>query len=410
MSKYVIIGNSAAAIGAVEAIRKNDTEGGITIISSEAYETYSRPLISYLFLNKTTEEKMKYRPSGFYKDNKCEFLPSKTAVSIKPDKKTVILAGGEEIAYEKLLVAAGSSPFVPPMTGLDAVGNKFTFMSLDDQKALEKALDKHTKVLIVGAGLIGLKCAEGIKNRVASVEVVDLAPRVLSSILDEEGAKIIQKHMENNGIKFRLADSVKEFKSNSALLASGESIDFDVLVIAVGVRPNTGLVKEAGGEVRRGIVIDSFCQTTLPDVYAAGDCVEATDASTGESKILALLPNAYIEGECAGNNMSGKKCGYKVIPMNAIGFFGKHILSAGSYSGEVYSYIEGDNYKKLFYSDNKLNGFILIGNVDKAGIYTALVREKTPLDKLDFALIAEKPGLMAFTKEERAHKLGGKPI
>ncbi len=411
MSKYVIIGNSAAAVGAVEAIRKNDKENEILIVTDEGYHTYSRPLISYLLLGKTTEQKMKYRKDSFYTDNNCRLMLSKKVVKIEPATKQVALDDGSLITYEKLLVTTGSSPFVPPMDGLDGVEKKFTFISLDDALALSKAIDSSSRVLIVGAGLIGLKCAEGIRKSVASIDVIDLAPRVLSSILDEEGAALVKKHLENNGLRFHLADSVKRFEGNTAHLASGAAIAFDVLVLAVGVRPNVGLVRDAGGNVARGIVVDSYCRTSLEDVYAAGDCVEAVDASTGLSKIMALLPNAYMQGECAGNNMSGTECRFdKAIPMNAIGFFGEHILSAGTYGGETYACCDGSNYKKLFYSDNKLNGYILIGNVEKAGVYTSLVREKTPLDSLDFALICERPGLMAFSKEARAKKLGGQPL
>jgi NAD(P)H-nitrite reductase large subunit len=114
-----------------------------------------------------------------------------------------------------------------------------------------------------------------------------------------------------------------------------------------------------------------------------------------------------MQGECAGINMAGGENFFeKAIPMNAIGFFGLHIITAGNYEGDVYAENENGTYKRLFYSDNKLNGFILIGNIEKAGIYTSLVRERTPLDTLDFELICEKPGLMAFGKAEREVKLG----
>jgi NAD(P)H-nitrite reductase large subunit len=134
------------------------------------------------------------------------------------------------------------------------------------------------------------------------------------------------------------------------------------------------------------------------------------DISSGQNKIMALLPNAYIQGECAGINMAGgEKTFDKAIPMNAIGFFGLHMITAGNYTGETFSSVKDGGYKKLFYSDNKLNGYIIIGNVEKAGIYTSLIRERTPLDTIDFALVCEKPGLMAFTKEARVAKLSTAP-
>jgi NAD(P)H-nitrite reductase large subunit len=407
--KYVIIGNSAAGIGAVEGIRNIDKKGEITIITNEPHHTYSRPLISYLLLGKVTREGIKYRHDNFYTDNKCTLLANVAVTGIDAAKKNVVLQDGKKIPYDKLLVATGSSPFVPVFAGLDTVVNKCTFMSLDDADRLETMLKKDKRVLIIGAGLIGLKCAEGILERVKHITVLDLAPRILSSILDDGGAKLVQNHLEKKGVEFRLAANVKSFTSDKALLEDGDAIDFDILVLAVGVRPNTSLLNGIA-KIDRGIVVNEKSETTVPDIYAAGDCTQALDVSSGQNKVMALLPNAYMQGECAGINMTGGSARFdKAIPMNAIGFLGLHIITAGNYDGQVY--VENNTtgeggYKRLYYSDNKLNGYILIGNVEKAGIYTNLIRERTPLDTIDFPLVCEKPGLMAFTKEARMEKLG----
>ena len=410
--KYLIIGNSAAGVGAVEGIRQIDKQGEITLITNEPHHTYSRPLISYLLLGKVDEEKMKYRGNDFYTDNNCKLMANVTVTQIDAKAKQVVLSDNSRVPYDKLLVAAGSSAFVPPFDGLDSVKDKFTFMCLDDahkiDKALAPALSEKKRVLIIGAGLIGLKCAEGIEKKAAHITVIDLAPRILSSILDDEGAKVVQSHIESKGIEFKLAASVKKFDKDTAILESGEKINFDVLVLAVGVRPNTALLKDIAN-IDRGIIVDNKSQTSAQDIFAAGDCTQTLDISSGQNKIMALLPNAYMQGECAGVNMAGgEKTFDKAIPMNAIGFFGLHMITAGNYTGDVYAQNEGGNYKRLFYSDNRLNGYILIGDVDKAGIYTSLIRERTPLDTIDFALVCEKPGLMAFTKEDRMVKLGGK--
>ncbi|MCL2264626.1 MAG: FAD-dependent oxidoreductase [Treponema sp.] len=419
---YVIIGNSAAGIGAVEGIRQRDKQGQITVITNEAHHTYSRPLISYLLPGKVSKENMKYRGGNFYSDNKVSLLAGVTVTSINAGKKSVSLSNGENIPYDKLLVAAGSSPFVPPFEGLGSVKEKVTFMSMDDAQKLDDMLVKkpNANTLIIGAGLIGLKCAEGIAKRAAKITVADLAPRILSSILDEDGAKIVQEHLEKQNIEFKLASSVKKFDVNKALFENGETVNFDILVLAVGVRPNTSLLKDIAN-IDRGVLVNGKSETSAQDIYAAGDCTQTLDVSSGQNKIMALLPNAYMQGECAGINMAfkeapaqqdaGEKSFDKAIPMNAIGFFGLHMITAGNYTGEVFLTRSEDsgiiNYKKLFYSDNKLNGYIIIGNVEKAGIYTSLIRERTPLDSIDFELVCQKPGLMAFTKEERMVKLGG---
>lgn len=404
--KYVIIGNSAAAVGCIEGIRQEDRTGPITVVTDEPYHTYSRPLISYLLLGKTDEERMKYRPDGFYEENGVTLLAGKRAEKIDPESKTVLLDDGQALSYDKLLVAAGSRPFVPPIKGLDGVENAFTFMTLDSAKALEKALGPDKRVLILGAGLIGLKCAEGIAGRVGSLTVADLADHILPSILDSEAAAMVQRHIEDHGVSFLLGDGVDSFEGNTAVLKSGKKVPFDLLVICVGVRPNTSLVSEAGGEVARGIRVDPGCATTIPDVYAAGDCTESFDVSSGQERILALLPNAYMQGRCAGTNMAGGEAVYDhAIPMNAIGFFGYHVLTAGTYTGEIYRSVEGSSLKKLFYENDRLKGYILLGDVARAGIYTSLIRKETPLSSIDFELICEKPQLMAFTREERKEML-----
>jgi NAD(P)H-nitrite reductase large subunit len=405
--KYVIIGNSAAGIGAAEGIRQIDKQGEITVITNESHHTYSRPLISYFLLGKVTKEGMNYRGGSFYADNNCTLLANTSVTEIDAAAKNVVLSGGKRLPFDKLLVATGSSPFVPAFEGLDTVPEQCTFMSLDDAQKLDAMLMPGKSVLIIGAGLIGLKCAEGIHQRVKHITVLDLAPRILSSILDDDGAKIVQDHLESKGVDFRLSAAVKNFKNKTAVTEGGETINFDILVLAVGVRPNTSLLNGIA-KIERGIVVNEKSETTAQNIYAAGDCTQTVDVSSGQSKIMALLPNAYMQGECAGINMAGGGGRFdKAIPMNAIGFFGLHIITAGNYSGDAYTEKTGGNYKRLFYGDNKLNGYILIGNVEKAGIYTSIIRERTPLDAIDFALVCEKPGLMAFTKEDRMVKLGG---
>ena len=414
---YVIIGNSTAAIGCIEGIRQIDRTGLITVITKEVYHTYSRPLISYLLSGKTDEARMKYRPDIFYQEMNCKLLTGMTVEKILADEKQVLVNDGSRITYDKLLVATGSNAFVPPIMGLENVKKWFTFMSLDDAKAIQKAISPNTRVLIMGAGLIGLKCAEGIADKAGRITVVDLADRILPSILDEQSSEIVQTHMEKQQLEFILSDSVQRFDSDSALLSSGKRIGFDVLIVAVGVRPNTRLIAEAGGKVGRGIVTDEYCRSTLPDIYAAGDCAESYDITVEDSRVLALLPNAYMQGECAGINMAGEKKAYaKAIPMNAIGFFGLHIITAGSYVGAEYVESEStenaksrkSTYKKLVTRDGLLKGYILVGDVARAGIYTALIKEKKPLDSIDFELIKDKPQLMAFSRVEREKMLGGR--
>lgn len=413
MAEYVIIGNGVAAVGCIEGIRSVDKTSPITVVSEEPYPVYGRPLISYYLEGKTTLGKMNYRKPDFYQANRCRVLYGKKGRKIDKESKTVLLDDDTSLPYAYVCVATGSTPFTPPIKGLETVQNKFSFMTLDDTLSLEKVLTKDSRVLIVGAGLIGLKCAEGIQKRVKSITVCDLATRVLSSILDDECATPMQAHLEKNGIKFMLGDTATEFDGNKVMMKSGSTVEFDILVMAVGVRANTALVKDLGGEVNRGILVDKQMRTSLPDIYAAGDCTEGMDISLGDHRVLAILPNAYMQGHTAGANMAGGNEVFdKAIPINSIGFFGLHAITAGSYfgesdGGEMYEEKGNGTLKRLFTKDGVLTGFILIGQVERAGIYTSLIREKVPLDSINFDILKKNPTLFAYSQNQRRKMLGG---
>lgn len=406
--RYVIIGGSAAAIGCIEGVRSVDKTGEIILITGETEWNYSRPLISYLLEGKTTRDKMWCRPDSFFTRNGVTVKAGVLATTLDAGDRTVRLSTGERLAYDRLLAATGSRPFVPPIPGLETVERTFCFQTLSDASALAEALRPESRVLILGAGLTGVKCAEGIRGLCAQIAIADLAPRVLPAVLDDTGAAMVQARMEEKGVRFYLNDSAAAFRGNTARLQSGTELEFDVLVTAVGVRPNTQLVADAGGAVDRGILVDGRCATTLPDVYAAGDCAQGYDAVSGEKRMLPLWPNAMLQGETAGINMAGGRADYtQGIALNASGVFGLHMITAGSYEGESFTVQRDGSYKRLVTADGVLKGVIMVGDVSRAGIYTDLIRKKKPLSEIDFDLIRESPQLMAFSQKDRRVQLGG---
>lgn len=407
MKKYVIIGGGAASVGCIEGIRSVDTEGEIVLVSGEGRPVYCRPLISYYLQGRTKLENMSYRPDDFYEKNGCRLIYAR-ALSVDPASHSVRLSDGQTLSYDALCAATGSEPFVPPFKGLDTVENSFSFLTLDDALALDKAVTRKTRVLIAGAGLIGLKCAEGLCGRVGSITVFDLAPRVLSSVLDADCAALLQNRLEENGVELLLSDSAESFDGNTVYMKSGRVLEFDVLVLAVGVRPSVSLIKDAGGETGRGILVDTSMKTTLADIYAAGDCAEGYDASLGARRVLAVLPNAYMQGFCAGVNMAGGKEIFDTgIPMNAIGFFGLHALTAGCCEGEMLEEETDGGLKRLFIKDGRLSGFMLIGDSAGAGILTSLVRQRAVLDGESAAALLRAPTLAVLSEDRRKIILGG---
>lgn len=408
MKEYVIIGNGIAAAGCIEGIRSVDAEGEITVVSEEKHPAYYRPIISYYLEGKANPCRMNFGGEDFYERNRVHVLYGRRAVRIDAKGRKVELDDQTILPYTKLCAAVGSSPFVPPFDGLDTVQEKYSFMSLDDAAAIEKAVKPESRVLIVGAGLIGLKCAEGLAERAESIVICDLADRVLSSILDSECAALMQKRLEEHGISFYLSDSAVRFEKNVAYMKSGAEIGFDVLVLAVGVRANTSLLREIDADVNRGILVDEKMCTSVEHIYAAGDCAEGYDLSLGQKRVLAILPNAYLGGRAAGINMAG---GFETfdnaIPMNSIGFFGLHAMTAGSYDGELYEERTENSIKRLYTKDGFLRGFMLVGCEERAGIYTSLIRERTPLSSINFDLMKKSASTAAFSAAARRKKFGG---
>lgn len=415
--RYVIIGASAAGLAAAQQIRKTDKNGEITVLTRENYFPYSRPSISYLLKGTVEEKKMFLRKPQFYADNKIAVITGAEVTKIDREKKTV-KAGRKEYPYDKLCIAAGSKPFVPPVENAQGCKNVFTFLDLASAKALKKAVNKNTRAVVIGAGLIGMKAAEGLSKICKSVHVAELSPRVLPSILDEKSAVSVKKYLEAHGLCFHLENTVVKAQTKggmvkSVLLKSGETLDCDVLVIAVGVRPETVLAEKAGLEVNRGIIVDQkTMQTSDKDIYAAGDCTVSVDMLDGSNKIIALWPNAVYQGMAAGANMAGET--YEAAgaySVNAIDFYGLRICTCGLINAKGEQYhdkikAQGDSYKRLIFEGEKLVGYVLINASDNAGIYTNIIANGVSLDTLA-GDIMDTPSLFLFNRETRTDKLAG---
>ena len=415
--KYLIIGASAAGLATAESIRKTDASGEITIITKEAYLPYSRPSISYYLKGKVEEKNMFLRKASYYKENKINIITNTAITKIDRENKTV-KAGRKEFSYDKLCLATGSRPFIPPMKNVEGCKNALTFLDLAATKEVKKAAKADTRAVVIGAGLIGMKAAEGLTKICASVDVVELAPRVLPSILDEKSAKSVKTHLEANGIKFHLENTVVKAKTKNnsithVVLKSGKILPCDLLILAVGVRPETALAEKAGLEVNRGIITDpETMQTSDENIYAAGDCTVSVDMLDGSKKIIALWPNAVQQGTVAGSQMAGGSLttggSYSV---NAIDFYGLRICTCGliNAKGEQYSdkiKTDGNSYKRLVFEGNRLVGFVLINSSVNAGIYTKLISEGTDLSTLE-GNIMDDPSVFMFSKEVRTEKLTG---
>ena len=403
MKKYLLIGGSIACYGAIVGIRNLDKEGEITVLAGEKLPLYSRPLLSYLLEGKTTEENLFFK-GDFYKENNVNVVYQK-ATAIDAEKKVVTTETGEEYSYDKLLVGTGSYPFVPPMKGLETVESKTCFYTYEDEKRLASMLSAGTKLLIIGAGLIGLKCAEGAYTHTKDITIVDLAPRILPNATTPEVSAMLQARMESKGIKFILGASVAEFSPKKAVLTNGETLAFDAVVLAIGVRPQVSLLKDAGAEINRGAIVDEKMRTTLTDVYCAGDCAEGYDAVTEQKRLLQLFPSAYNGGMVAGKNMTGTEESFlSDCALNSTSLFGLQFTSCGSYDGTLTEVKAEGSYKAFYQKEGRLVGYMLVGDTKKAGIYTGLIAGRVPLSTVDEALL-QMPTLAAFDEKTRKNYL-----
>ncbi|HEY3373811.1 MAG TPA: FAD-dependent oxidoreductase [Candidatus Aquicultor sp.] len=414
---YVIIGNSVAAVGAIEAIRKVDKEINITVISDEPYAVYSRPLISEYLAGQVKEDMMGYRAPDFYERNGVTTMLGRKITEIERARKSVKLDNGEEVAYSKLLIATGGSPFIPPMKGL-GLGGVMTFIKMDDAKKLDAMVPELKHVIVIGAGLIGLKAAESLHHRGVKVTVVELANRVMATVLDVEAGNIVQKALEQAGITIITEDTVAEIIGDSAGMAngvklkSGKALDCDAVVVAIGVIPNAGFAKESGVEANRGIIVDDHMRTNLTDIYAAGDVAEGPDYLNGGVRVMPIWPNAYIQGKIAGFNMAGVDREFGGgLAMNSIELFGVPVITVGlsnveSDDLEVLTKVEENSYRKIVLRGSTVVGAVFAGKVERAGMVTGLIRDQIDVSDMRDRLLADDFGYIDFPIELRKERLG----
>ena len=407
-TKYLIIGNSAGGIGTAEAIRQVDKKGTLTIVSDEPYPTYSRPLISKYLAGERNPEEILFRPLDFYDQNNIIFLPGKKVSHLGLDHQSAQLEGGEQITWEKLLLAVGGKPIFPRMKGSSKRG-VFTFTNLDDAKEIDRFLDNARKAVVIGGGLIGISATEALIKRGVDVIVVEMKERILNTILDEQASLMAEEVLKQAGVEIIAGQTVVKVNGRGTveevILDNGAAIACDLVVVAIGVSPRPELALDAKLEVNRGIVVDRHMATNHPRVYACGDVAEAYDFVYGENRLTPIWPNAYIGGRVAGLNMAGVTTEYPGgTAINSLSYFGIDIASAGmptapnDHGYETISKQESSTYQKVVLKDNLIMGMIFVGNIEKSGIIFGLMRDRVNVESFKQLLLADNFGLAFFPR------------
>lgn len=437
--EYVILGNSAAAVSAVDAIRSLDAAGHIAMVSPEAELAYGTPLISYVLEGKTDEAHAEIRTREWYERNGVDirFGTGCAAVEIDASEKTVTLEDGTCLPYDKLLVATGSTPMRPQVEGLaDDAPNSFFFNTMGDMHAIraylegplaaKRAAGEPVRVVVSGSGLIGTKAAEGIATHVDTTYLVGHAARPLRKLLDEQAAQLLVGVFERHGIVNVPSTVVESVECDGSgmiggvVLSNGERLSCDMLVNAIGVQPNVGMLEHAGALCKRGAVCDAHMMTTLPDVYAAGDVVNVHNVLLGTDAPLALWPTACEQGRVAGRAMAGDADARFTgsFARNAVGFFGEIcILGCGVIDPscdlpDVETVASaGEGWLTRFnIRDGKLVGYVLVNKPEGAGIYTSIIEQGMLLESLPDDVLEREPTVLDLPRTFRdAHLMQGFP-
>jgi phenylglyoxylate dehydrogenase epsilon subunit len=393
-TKYLIVGSSHAGLSALEAIRLYDGEGPVTLLTGEKSYPYSPTILPYVISGQVSGERVVLRDQAYFDKSRVRFLNGSVVNGIHTGKKSVTLDSGKKITYEKLLLATGGAPEIPPIPGLSDCPN-YRLRTLEDALEIRRAMQKGGSAIVLGAGLIGMHAAENMAKAGLKVTVVEMLSQVLPGYFDSQAADLIQRVFTENGIKILTGSAVTHVTAaNDACavsLANGLDLSAHFLLVATGVRPRIAFLSGSDVKTDAGILVDDRMRTSAEGVWAAGDVAQAR-SFFGSPKILnGILPDAVEQGWIAGMDMAGdpslKPYGGG-IPMNTYSFFGNRSFSVGmtqpkeSDEGfevdQIYSPL-GHRYQKLVFRDGGLVGASAINGTLDPGVIWQMIRRRVAL-------------------------------
>ncbi len=360
--KLVIIGNGIAALSAAESFRKYNSDSEILLLSADNYPSYYRIKLShYLGKSGFRDEELFVKDAAWYQDKAIRTILGVRVESVDFENKVVHMEDGVEYHYDKLLLANGSRPFVPPLKGTDRKG-VFTLRTLDDLKTIHQWLTDKRQVVIIGGGLLGLEAAHGVVELGKTVNVMEFSDHLLSRQLDKELSAMVQKQLEEEGLTFSLGAGCEEILGDERVsgvrLSNGTEVPADAVIVSAGVRPNTELFAGSPLTVNKGVVVNQHMQTTIPDVYAAGDIAEC------HGMVYGLWTAANEQGKIAGANLAGERVEYPAPQLSASLMIGSvKLFSVGDVTDadSTVDYREGAAFHRLFIKDSIVVGAVLTG-------------------------------------------------
>ena len=394
--RHLIIGNSAAALNAVKAIRENDSDSPITLVSAEPHYAYSPVLLTYYVAQKIKRPALFLTDQRFYEHNGVNLILGNPATRVDPHNRQVHLAGNEILEYDTLLIATGSSPKPLGIPG-EKLAGVFTLKTVDDADRLVRAAAAMRDVVIVGGGLIGLQAANALYREERNIKIIIGSKRPLSRNVDPSCAENVCQGIRECGMSILFethAEAIEKTKNKlNVTLNSGRNLEADAVIIGKGVTANTQLVSESEIKVNYGIIVDETMRTHISNVFAAGDVAEGINLITGERQVIATWPNACSQGRTAGINMAGGLDRNEGLSSNICGFLGSSVASVGITNPDNNDFEEvvceeplKGRYRKLVWNKkDELVGAVLMGTVADIGVITTLIRNRVrvPREKRD---------------------------
>ncbi len=392
--KLVIIGNGIAGNQAAFDVREKDPEADIVILSAEDVPEYDPCSLPYFLGGECRQTEVFRKKPEDYEGHRIDIRYDARAVSIDPDNKQVAIHTGEVIGYDKLVLAHGGDLFIPPIPGIDQSG-VFSCKQLSETRKL--AAHNGTSAVVIGSGAIGIEAAEALKRKGYEVYVIELMDWILPSLFDEPTARRLETELSGYGIQVFTHEKVMEIQGNgtvTGVVTDRRTLDCDTVVVATGVVPGTALAKTAGIETGRGIQVNRQMQTSDPDIYACGDCVETIDACTGEIAMFQLKHNAIEQAQVAARHILGEPVRYLgAYAFARAHFFDTHAATFGK-TQRALDCVFGDkriveredknNYLRVVMLDNKIVGGQAIGRfADELGLLIGAMWRKD--DFLDIA-------------------------
>jgi nitrite reductase (NADH) large subunit len=408
--QYLIVGNSAAGISAAKEIRRQDSRGDVTILSDEPVYGYSRVMLPLYIAGKIPKKAMFLTNRSFYTSLRIRLLRGEFVESIDPKNQRVRTQTGKTVAYDRLLLATGSSPKTMEVPGENLHGVYFLRKIKDAENIREELSASKAPVLVAGGGLVGVKSLEAFLIKKRKVSWVISSDRILSQMLDRTASDLVMKAFERKGVRVHLRMDIKAFlgkeRLEGALLSDGSNIPCGLALVGKGVTPNLGSLSGTGIAVNQGVLVNNRMATNLPSVYAAGDVAEPFDVVQRKGTVNALWPMAIEGGRIAGSNMAGGASYFSgAFRMNSMEVLGTRVVSVGEWEGEVARvFQEGDRaYRKLVFSGGRLKGFILIGDIQCAGVLTSFVKNQ---EEISFPILEESLN-RGLSYQPRLHGLEG---